>query len=115
MVTVPGSYALVNGAGDCIDTSACVLVALTGITIEETDQEIRIFPNPVSSFLFINGLDGLPVKEISIRNAIGEKVYTQRDVNSSASMDMTGCGPGLYFLEMRLVNGGNYVFRVVKI
>jgi len=114
MVTFPGTYALVNGAGDCIDTSACVQVALTGIQINETDQEIRIFPNPVSSRLFINGYDGLPVREINLRNAIGEKVYTQRDVNSSASMDLSGYGPGLYFLEMRFTNGGNYVFRVVK-
>jgi hypothetical protein len=115
MVTIPGTYALVNGAGDCIDTSACVLVALTGIAIGETDQAIRIFPNPVSSRLFISGIDGLPVSEINLRNATGEKVYTQRDVNSSASMDMTGYGPGIYFLEMRFEHGGNYVFRVVKI
>jgi len=115
MVTFPGTYALVNGAGDCMDTSACVQVALTGIQIDETDQEIRIFPNPVSSRLYINGYDGLAVREINLRNAIGEKVYTQRDVNSSASMDLSGCGPGLYFLEMRFTNGRNYVFRVVKI
>jgi len=57
----------------------------------------------------------MPVNEISIRNALGEKVYTQRDVNSSASMDLSTCGPGLYFLEMRFTNGENYVFRVVKI
>ncbi|HEY3429901.1 MAG TPA: T9SS type A sorting domain-containing protein, partial [Cyclobacteriaceae bacterium] len=115
MVALPGSYALVNGAGTCIDTSACVVVALTSIEIGESDPQIRIFPNPVSSILFINGYDSLPVKEMSIRNALGEKVYTQRDVNSSASMDLTGCRPGLYFLEISLKNGGNYVFRVVKI
>jgi len=115
MVTFPGTYALVNGVGDCMDTSACVQVVLTGIQINETDREIRIFPNPVSSRLFINGFDGLPVREINLRNAIGEKVYTLRDVHSSASMDLSGCGLGLYFLEMRFMNGGNYIFRVVKI
>ena len=115
MVTLPGTYALANGAGDCMDTSACVQVALTGIKFDETDREIHIFPNPVSSRLFINGFDGLPVSEINLRNAIGEKVYTQRDMDSSASMDLSGCGPGLYFLEMRFTNGANYVFRVVKI
>jgi hypothetical protein len=115
VVTIPGTYALVNGAGDCIDTSACVLVELTGIKTKQTDQAVRIFPNPVSSRLFIDGYDGLPVEEINLRNAVGETVYTQRDVNSSVSIDLTGYGPGLYFLEMRLQHGGNYVFRVVKI
>lgn len=115
MVAFPGTYALVNGAGDCMDTSACVQVTLTGIQIDETDQEIGIFPNPVSSRLFINGHDGLLVREINLRNAIGEKVIIQRDVHSSASLDLSGCGPGLYFLEMRFTNGRNYVFRVVKI
>jgi hypothetical protein len=115
MVTLPGSYALVNGAGDCVDTSACVVVALTSMVIGETEPEIRIFPNPVSSTLWINGYDGLPVKEINLRNALGEKVYTQRDMNSSASMDLTGYTPGIYFLEISLKNGRNYVFPVVKI
>jgi hypothetical protein len=115
IITFPGTYALVNGAGDCIDTSACVKAQLTGINIGEPDQEIQLFPNPVSSSLFITGYDGLPVHEISIRNAFGQKVHIQRDVNSSASMDLTGWAPGLYFLEMRLKNGVSYVFRVVKI
>lgn len=115
MVALSGSYALVNGAGNCIDTSACVAVTLTSIEIGEASPEIRLFPNPVSSILFINGHDGLPVREISILNAMGEQVYTQRDVNSSANMDLTGYRPGIYFLDIRLKNGKNYVYRVVKI
>ena len=115
VVTSPGSYALAYGIGDCMDTSACVLVALTSIKAGEPNQEVRIFPNPVSSCLFIQGHDGMTVKEICIRNAMGEKVHTQREVDAATCLDLTAYGPGLYVLEMSLANGENYIFRVIKI
>jgi hypothetical protein len=115
VVTSPGIYALAYGVGDCIDTSACYLVAPTGIKAKEPNQEIRIFPNPVSSCLFIQSHDGMPVKDVSLRNAMGEIMYTQRQVDAATCVDLTAYGPGLYVLEMSLANGGYYVFRVIKI
>jgi hypothetical protein len=78
VVTQSGSYALVNGTGDCIDTSACVSVELTSTYHEASDQWIRVFPNPVSSKLFIDNLHHQDIKEISLFNSLGRQVRTIR-------------------------------------
>lgn len=114
-VTSSGKFALVNGVVDCIDTSECVLVQLTAETFGERNHGVRIFPNPVSSHLYIDVPESESIKEITLRNAVGEKVYAQRDWEPLAGIDMTGCVPGLYFLEVRFDGGGYVGFVVVRV
>lgn len=77
MIAQSGAYALVNGTGDCIDTSDCVIVQITGTSQREPDH-IRVFPNPVSSKLFIINQDQQDMKEISLFNSVGSKLMTMR-------------------------------------
>jgi hypothetical protein len=90
-------------------------VQVTSVTFGERDHGIRIFPNPVSSQLYIEAQEGLRLKKITLRTAVGKKVYSQRDWEPLTGIDMSGCVPGLYFLEMSLENGGHVAFRVVKV
>ncbi|HZV70659.1 MAG TPA: M43 family zinc metalloprotease [Saprospiraceae bacterium] len=115
LVRFSGTYALVNGEGDCIDTSECVLVELTSVKFGEPGHEIRVFPNPASSHVIIESDVGISFKEITLRNVVGEKVYSHRDVHSSAGLDLSGCGPGLYLLEVSFEDRVSYIFRIVKI
>ena len=114
-VTQAGSYALVNGAGDCIDTSACVLAKVTSTYPLEPDQRIRVFPNPVSSNIFIDVSDDQEIREISLFNSLGSMVMTNREMLSGEYFDMSMHPDGIYFLVIKLEDGQDCIFRLVKI
>jgi hypothetical protein len=114
-VTQAGSYALVNGAGDCIDTSACVLAKVTSTYPLEPDQRIRVFPNPVTSNIFIDVSDDQEIREIRLFNSLGNMVMTNREMFSGEFFDMSVYPGGIYFLVIKLGDGQDYIFRLVKI
>jgi|GEM_PF-2664660 len=114
-VTQAGSYALVNGAGDCLDTSACVLAKVTGTYPLEPDRRIRVFPNPVASNLFIDVSDEQQIREISLFNSLGSLVMTNREKLSGKCFDMSVHPGGIYFLVIKMEDGQDFIFRVVKI
>ncbi len=114
MITQSGSYALVNGTGDCMDTSSCVSVQITGAYHGEPDERIRVFPNPVSSKLFIEDQDRRDIREISLFNSLGRQVWTISEKNAGAYFDMHDKPNGIYFLVIKLDDEQDYIFRVVK-
>jgi hypothetical protein len=78
-------------------------------------DELRVFPNPVSSKLFIDNLHHQDIQEISLFNSLGRQVGTIREMNAGAYFDMNEQGNGMYFLVIRLEGGQEYIFRVIKI
>jgi hypothetical protein len=113
-ITHAGSYALANGAGDCIDTSDCVLAKVTSTYPLGPDQRIRVFPNPVYSNIFIDVRDDQEIREITLFNSLGSLVMKNRGMHSGNYFDMSLHPSGIYFLVIKLEDGEDYVFRLVK-
>jgi len=114
LITQSGSYALVNGTGECIDTSDCVTVQITGTSQGAADQQIHVYPNPVSSKLFIDIHDQQDIKEISLYNSLGTKLHTSRGIHRVTSFDMNEQPNGIYFLLIQPEDEHDYIIRVIK-
>ncbi len=115
VVTVPGSYALVNGAGACIDTSACVTAILTNTLLTDADQPVRVFPNPVSSKLRIAIQGQENINEICLFDSLGKRLKIGEELISGNYLDLEAQHNGIYFLVIQTDDGRHYVYRVVKI
>ncbi len=63
----------------------------------ETQNQFLIYPNPVSDFLMISGLDESQVQSISIFNTFGQKLY---EGDLKAQIDVSSLTPGVYFIKI---------------
>jgi hypothetical protein len=70
-------------------------------------KEIFLFPNPVSEFLMIRGLDESQVQSISIFNTFGQKLY---EGDLKEQIDVSSLTPGVYFIHI-----GNMNYKFVKL
>ena len=66
------------------------------------NKQLAIFPNPVSGYLSITNysLAGTATTEISIFNVLGEKIYSDPNLQS-LTVDCESFPPGIYFLEIK--------------
>ena len=59
-----------------------------------SNEDIRIFPNPVSDMLNISGINDQPI-EVVIRDITGKEVFSAREF-SSPSLDISALIDGIY-------------------
>lgn len=76
-------------------------------TKEHIYKIINIYPNPVTSTLYIENLDKLKGKNFSIVNLAGQALID--NVVTSEQIDVTTCPPGVYFLRI-----GSAIERFIK-
>ena len=67
--------------------------------VDETVNEVMVYPNPVSEVLYIQGLE--PV-EVQVFNALGQKVKTYKNANEIIVSDWT---EGIYLLRITAADG----------
>lgn len=92
------------------DMSEPLSVEIKHVGIEEYENNIEIFPNPVNDKLFING--NLAIEEVSIYNITGVQVFSEQDINSNY-INVTNLNKGVYILNIK-TNDTNIVKRFVK-
>lgn len=96
VVTVPGS--------SCHNTSQiATLNVVVGID-EYMDEEIKVYPNPVSDILLVELNRTLDEKEIVITDALGQVVLRNTVNSSSNSIDVSGLVNGLYGISVQTEN-----------
>jgi hypothetical protein len=106
---VPGVYDVSLAVSNGINSNTIVkpnyitVNSLTGVN-NAVARGIQIFPNPVTSKMFINGADH---SEISIYNSTGNKVLSLPDFKGS-SIDMSGVPGGIYLITV--IRDGKSVF-----
>ena len=71
---------------------------IKGESIEELEDKIEIYPNPVDDILYIKLKED--VKEINVYNIYGIKMSTVSVQQSTVIVDMSGFNPGIYFIEI---------------
>jgi hypothetical protein len=92
---IAGSYSvIVTDANGCIDTSAAML--FTSID-NVTDNKFRIYPNPTTDFLTIDGVE--PKTIINITNELGENVMRGICENSKKVINVSQLPSGVYFIN----------------
>jgi hypothetical protein len=74
----------------------------TGIANISVSGKMRVYPNPSNNRIYILGA----TKSITIFNMMGQKVYTEKQINS---VDITSWENGIYF-----VKSGNSVVKIIK-
>jgi acetyl esterase/lipase len=88
------------------------LVDFTGIKeLANLSSKLSVFPNPAKEELNIQ----LPVnmKSVSIVDMMGREVLTSEAKSMNAKMDISSLTQGLYFVNVKTVDGRNAVKRVV--
>jgi hypothetical protein len=74
----------------------------TGINDVYISGNMRVYPNPSNSRIYILGA----TEGVSVFNMIGQKVFTEKEV---ASVDISNWENGIYF-----VKSGNSVVKIIK-
>ena len=114
------TYYLINPADgvyavEVTNEYGCTLMSNTWLinAIEEENQEVAIFPNPVKDWVQMSGLSNWIGADISITNALGEIVFNDKIQSSSWMGDLGALPAGIY--QLRLGKEENHqVMRLVK-
>src|SRR5690606_26557502 len=84
------------------------------IAIQELDEEnIKLYPNPVTSTLFINYADNISVQSIHIYNVTGQKVMEVEALNQT-TLEVNHLKSGIYFVEIRDDQANKIVKKLIK-
>ncbi len=73
--------------------------------------EVKLFPNPSSSVVFIKGLEYNSVERAGLYSLSGQVVNTKLSVDMS--FDISNLGTGIYFLSLQ-TEFGNKTFKLIK-
>jgi hypothetical protein len=90
--SVDGNYAVIIDNGNCSDTSDCVAISFAGI--EEIDNNVVVYPNPVEDVL---NIDAFKAESIVIYNVNGSIVLSQ---TFESTIDLTNLDAGVYFIHV---------------
>ncbi len=114
-VSSSGSYAVVLINGNCRDTSECIDLEITSTDNGSFENDIRIYPNPVTDKLYVEDAgfrENLSITLFDLRGIpVKLPVYNQSE---KIEINMSGFLPGVYVLKVN-VKGSMKVYRVVKI
>ncbi len=99
--------------GDFDATESVNFFIVTSMGTEGTDKQLfTLYPNPVTDVLHISASEGSVVKDVSVYNMTGQKVYTGQPVN--AQMDLYALASGVYFVKVVDSEDNSATYKVVK-
>jgi hypothetical protein len=124
---VSAGYTIRNTAGDIVieetnttevppsnyDVEICASNTSNSDELTILAPSIAVFPNPVSSFLNIEGIGTAEKWEAAIFNAEGKMVH-QEECMGSEAIDVTQLPAGLYTLKFDAFGGSSKSARFVK-
>lgn len=89
-------------SNDPVNPVAEVTVSGTGIIIIGTNElqtsDVRIYPNPSKTELFISGMDGL--KTVQIQNSNGQRLIQMESTDQTIHLSTEKLTPGVYFVNI---------------
>lgn len=104
--TLSGTYGLIVQNGNCIDTSECYTVNVSGIGLNEPDlKPYKLYPNPTQSVLWLEAQTGDLIKGLNLYTLSGQKLQSLSVFEVLASLDLQGYAAGVYYLEIELEDG----------
>lgn len=97
--TVAGNYAVEITNAICTETSACIVVDLLSVTEFDVLTNVSIYPNPVTTTLFID-LPEYDKASYTIQNINGQVVLKDTIKNKTEGITISGIADGVYFIEL---------------
>ncbi len=108
-----GNYAVTVSENACTDTSECVNITIIG-TEEINDLGINIYPNPTSGNLNIELKQVYTNLTVDIKNLTGQTISSHSYTNTDKiNLKIMG-EPGVYFIEVTMDDGGQFISKIVK-
>jgi hypothetical protein len=81
-----------------LNEEVCETLCL-GVDTPEREISVEIYPNPASSWLWIESED--VIREIKLYNSLGETVMKLEIGNLEYGLDVSGLPAGIYFIEVK--------------
>jgi hypothetical protein len=81
----------------------------TGIEANEL-QQIRVYPNPVSDFIYLDGIE--ETKSINIYSVNGQLIKSIERIDQK--IDVSDLKDGLYFISVLTTKGDQLSSRFIK-
>ncbi|MBQ0130013.1 MAG: T9SS type A sorting domain-containing protein [bacterium] len=78
---------------------------------ENTDDEIRLFPNPTQGFVSVQAT--ATIQNAAVFDMLGNLINTVKVNGKTFEMDFTGFNNGMYFIKLQAADGKSQVCRVV--
>ena len=99
MVTTTGNYAVEITNAICTETSACIAVDLLSVTEFDLLTNVTLYPNPVSTTLFIE-LPEYDNASYKIHNIHGQEVLNGAIKSKTEEVTIATIANGVYFIEI---------------
>jgi len=93
----------------CIQIIVANIVDNQDITIQD---KIKIYPNPVQSYLHFDTEPGIKIDHIEIINGLGQTILTEQNATNELNLD--GLSQGIYFVKFITTDQDMAIFRIVK-
>ncbi|MBO6605728.1 M28 family peptidase [Psychroserpens sp.] len=110
--TTNGSYAVDVTIGSCTERSECIQVDTLGLE-EFSENEIKVYPNPVISDLNIELLSSENDASITLYDLSGKLILTSNTTENSATLNLKEMPQGIYFLTIENAEKSG-TFKIVK-
>lgn len=114
VVSNTGTYAVEITENGCIDTSACMSILLTGISVADYNSGWVVYPNPTTGHFVVELDQRHSTMQVTIRDAYGRLVgMAQFEDTAQLELDLEGAA-GLYFIELSDETGESVYLKVLK-
>jgi len=98
---INGTYAVSLAQNNCIDTSLCYNITLTGQMDEQQDEIFSVYPNPFSSETTVLLPKSLKNTTLILENSIGQKVVRTNNIHGQTfSLQRCNLTRGIYILHL---------------
>ncbi|MDD3875798.1 MAG: T9SS type A sorting domain-containing protein [Bacteroidales bacterium] len=114
--TANGNYAVEVYYNNCIDTSECVSIVNVGITENNLMNQIKIYPNPTVSNLFIEFPNQNCIEyDLELYSNIGDRLILMKGLHlNKFEMPLIRFRNGLYFIKITTSDGQSLVKKIIK-
>jgi|GEM_PF-5416755 len=112
MPGITGNYAVRVAKNNCVDTSECLAIDVTGIS-EAAVMELTIYPNPANSRIFVQSAE-LKHAELSILDMQGRTVLQQQATGALTEISIECFEKGIYLVQISTENGFTASERIIK-
>jgi len=86
----------------------------SGISQLNTTHAIKIYPNPVSDYLYISGMTYNNQSVVSIFTILGEEMISRQISGSPCIIQTANLSDGVYFLQLKYKNGQIITKKFIK-
>ncbi len=109
-----GNYAVVIQDRGCVDTSNCYLFIISGLGLISDNDQIKVYPNPVTQLLTIESENEMQGAMIRLTNNQGQLVQQVNSIfGKTLQMDLIDLPSGVFFLQIHS-HDRVYLTKVLK-